>query len=79
MAKFNKEAFTSPKGQIKWAFITGEGRKDKYSVVVSVPEAQAKEAMEAIDLFWKENKPKQAKEYAMHKTVAININFGFIF
>ena len=61
MAKFNKEAFTSPKGQIKWAFITGEGRKDKYSIVISVPEAEAKEAMEAIDLFWKENRPKQAK------------------
>ena len=61
MANYAKEAFTSPKGNLKWAFITGEGRKDKYSVVVSVPEAQAKEAMEVIDLFWKENKPKQAK------------------
>lgn len=61
MAQYPKEAFTSPKGNLKWCFITGEGRKDKYSVVVSVPEAQAKEAMEAIDLFWKENKPKQAK------------------
>lgn len=60
-SKFPKEAFTSPKGNLKWAFITGEGRKDKYSVVVSVPEANAKEAMTAIDAFWKENRPKQAK------------------
>jgi len=61
MAKFHREAITSPKGQIKWAFITGEGRKDKYSVVISVPEAEAKEAMEVIDAFWKENRPKQSK------------------
>jgi len=61
MAQYAKEAFTSPKGNMRWCFITGEGRKDKYSVVISVPEADAKPAMEAIDLFWKENKPKQAK------------------
>lgn len=61
MAGYAKEAFTSPKGNLKWAFITGEGRKGKYSVVVSVPEAEAKEAMDAIDLFWKENKPKGSK------------------
>jgi len=61
MAGYAKEAFTTPKGNLKWAFITGDGRKDKYSIVVSVPEAEAKEAMDAIDAFWKENKPKQAK------------------
>jgi len=61
MAGYAKEAFTSPKGNLKWCFVTGEGRKDKYSVVVSVPEEQAKEAMEAIDQFWKDNRPKQAK------------------
>ena len=56
-----KEAFTSPKGNLKWCFITGEGRKDKYSAVVSVPEAQAKEAIEAIDKFWTDNRPKASK------------------
>lgn len=56
-----KESFTSPKGNLLWCFITGEGRKDKYSTVVKVLEEDAKEAMAAIDLFWKENKPKQAK------------------
>ncbi len=61
MAGYAKEAFTSPKGNMKWAFITGDGRKDKFSIVISVPEAEAKEAMASIDLFWKENKPKQAK------------------
>jgi len=61
MAGYAKEAFTSPKGNMKWAFITGDGRKDKFSIVISVPEAEAKEAMASIDLFWKENKPKQSK------------------
>ena len=61
MAGYAKEAFTSPRGNMKWAFITGDGRKDKFSIVISVPEAEAKEAMAVVDLFWKENKPKQAK------------------
>ena len=58
---YPKEAFTSPKGNMKWAFISGEGRKGKYSIVISVPEAEAKEAMTAMDEFWKENKPKASK------------------
>ncbi len=61
MANYGKEQFTSPKGNLKWAFIDGDGRKDKYSVVVSVPEAEAKEAMAYIDNWWKENRPKQSK------------------
>jgi hypothetical protein len=61
MANYGKEAFTSPKGNLKWAFITGEGRKKKYSVVVSVPEEEAKEAMAYIDQWWKDNRPKQSK------------------
>ena len=61
MANYGKEAFTSPKGNLKWAFITGDGRKDKYSVVVSVPEAEAKEDMAYIDQWWKDNRPKQSK------------------
>lgn len=58
---YDKEAFTSPKGNLKWAFISGDGRKGKYSVAVVVPEAQAKEAMTVIDTFWNENRPKKAK------------------
>ena len=61
MANYGKEAFTSPKGALKWAFITGEGRRDKYSIVISVPEEEAKEAMAYIDQWYKDNKPKQAK------------------
>ncbi len=61
MASYAKESFTTPRGQLKWAFVTGDGRKGKYSVVVSVPEALAKEAIATIDNFWKDNRPKQSK------------------
>ena len=61
MSAYAKEPYTSVKGNLKWAFVTGEGRKDKYSVVVVVPEAEAKEQIAYIDNWWKENKPKQAK------------------
>ena len=63
-----KEQFTSPKGNLKWAFVTGQGKeteknsnKYKYQVVVSVDEADAKEAIAHIDNFWKENRPKGSK------------------
>ena len=63
-----KEKFITPKGNLKWAFVTGKGKeteknsgKYKYSVVVKVLEADAKEAIKHIDEFWAENKPKAAK------------------
>jgi len=73
-----KIKFTSPKGNMKWSFISGLGKeteansgKYKYSVVISVPEAEAKEAMKIIDDFWTENKPKGAK--ARPKTKAYKL------
>lgn len=54
--------FTTPKGNLKWAFISGDGRDGKYSIVVKVPEEQAKAKMAIIDQFWKDNKPQQAKK-----------------
>ena len=61
-----KEKYTTPKGALKWAFVSGKGKEQdngdfKYSVVVKVLEADAKEAMKHIDDFWLENKPKSAK------------------
>jgi len=68
LAKFK---FTTPKGNLKWAFVDGKGKeteqgsgKFKYSVVVKVPLAEAQEAIKVIDEFWTENKPKQAKPKA---------------
>jgi len=68
MANHAKENFTSPKGNLKWAFITKQGKeteqgsgKYKYSIVVKVPKEEAEEAMKFIDTFWADNKPKNAK------------------
>jgi len=64
-----KEKFTTPKGNLKWAFVSGKGKETenngvityKYSVAVKVHEDNCKEEMARIDAFWKENKPNQAK------------------
>lgn len=65
-----KEAFTTPKGNLKWTFVDGQGKeteKDsgqyKYQTVVRVheDEPECKEAIKRIDEFWTENKPKAAK------------------
>lgn len=64
----SKLAFQSPKGEIKWAFISGHGRKNdlngrhEYSIDIVVPQAEARGAIEALDTFWEENKPKDAKQ-----------------
>ncbi len=63
-----KEKFTTPRGNLKWAFIDGLGKeteknsgKYKYSVVVKVHEDDCKDTIKLIDTFWTENKPKGAK------------------
>ena len=67
-AKYPREAFTSPKGNLKWAFVDGQGKENdkgeyKYQVVVSAPESspEVQEAIKHIDEFWAENRPKGAK------------------
>jgi len=70
MANHAKEAYTSPKGNLKWAFVDGMGKeteknsgKYKYSVVVKLlaTDPSCVEAMAHIDQFWIDNKPKNAK------------------
>ena len=68
MATLPKEAYTTPRGNLLWTFIDGKGKeteknsgKYKYQTVVKVPLAEAQEAIDYIDNFWKENKPKAAK------------------
>ena len=65
---YPKEAYTTPKGNLRWAFVDGKGKENKkkpgefkYQVVVSVPLAEAQEAIDYIDNFWKENRPKGSK------------------
>ena len=59
----SKVKFTTPKGNLKWAFISGEGRKGKFSIVVKAhkDEPEVIKAMKAIDDFWTEERPKSAK------------------
>lgn len=63
----SKQSFRSPKGEFRWAYVSGQGRKnlngiDEFSVNVVVPEAEAQAAIDQINEFWNENKPKGAKE-----------------
>lgn len=63
----SKLIFMSPKGEFRWAFISGAGRKNElngkteYSIDVLVPADEAQEAITILDSFWNENKPKGAK------------------
>ena len=65
---YAKEKYTTPKGNLKWAFVDGTGKEQddgshKYSVVVKThkDEPETVKAIAYIDAFWAENKPKQAK------------------
>lgn len=64
MSKMN---FKSPKGEFKWAFISGQGRKNdlngkrEFSIDVVVDKADAQASIDAINTFWEENKPKGSK------------------
>jgi len=70
-AQYPKVPFITPKGNLKWAFVTGKGKESenngvktyKYSVVVKAHKdlPEVIEAMAVIDKFWEENKPKGAK------------------
>lgn len=57
----------SPRGELKWVFIDGEGREDqsgnmKYSACVVMTPEEAQPMIDAIDEFWEENKPRAAKK-----------------
>lgn len=62
----SKQSFRSPKGNLAWAYITGQGRKnlngkDEFTIQVQVPAADAAGAIAEINAFWEANKPKGAK------------------
>lgn len=69
MAKLPKQPITTPKGELRWVFITGEGRpnlngENQYQAVLVLPDGdpRAEELIEQIETFWEENKPKKAGE-----------------
>lgn len=58
--------FMSPKGELEWVTITGEGKQNlsgKFQYVASLvlDEEQAKEVEAELDAFWAANKPKGVK------------------
>lgn len=62
----SKKSFKTPKGELKWAFLDGQGRTNlnglqEFSITVHVPEEEAQEGIDEIEAFWAENKPKGAK------------------
>ena len=76
-----KIKFTTPKGNLKWAFITGKGKEGdngshKYSTVVKAhkDDIGVAEAITAINEFWKDNKPNQAKPRPKSKAYKMEIN-----
>lgn len=63
----SKQIFRTPKGEIRWAYLTGQGKKnlngiDEFTLQIVVPADEAEEAISQIETFWNENKPKGAKE-----------------
>ena len=57
--------FTSPKGEIEWATIDGEGKENlsgKLQYVASIVIASDDAVLETIKEFWNENKPKGFKK-----------------
>lgn len=67
MARHPHEAFTSPKGFLTANHIEKPNKKGKLKTIVVVPKAEAQEAMDYIDNFWKENRPKGSKIQPKHK------------
>lgn len=84
---YPKVKWTTPKGNLKWAFVTGDGRKDKFSVVVKVhkDEPECIEAMALIDQFWVDNKPQgskarpKTKAYKMEEDEETGVETGFVY
>lgn len=69
MSKRIVKTINTPKGELAWVFITGEGKEDlngnpRYSASVYFPKDSKEFAKYQADVmaFWEENKPKSAKK-----------------
>jgi hypothetical protein len=63
----SKIKITTPKGSLKWAQITGKGKKDLqgrdiFSVDIEMTTEVGQALMDKIDALWETDKPKGAKE-----------------
>jgi len=62
----NVKNVTTPRGEIRWAIISGKGKtdlkgRDIYTVDLVLSEEEAAPLIEEIQDYWEENKPKGAK------------------
>jgi hypothetical protein len=63
----SKIKITTPRGELKWASVTGAGKKDLqgrdiFSVDIEISADVGKELMDQIDGLWESDKPKGAKD-----------------
>ena len=63
----SKIKITTPKGELKWATVTGAGKKDLqgrdiFSVDIEMPTERAQPVVDAINELWESDKPKGAKD-----------------
>jgi hypothetical protein len=63
----SKIKITTPRGELKWASVTGAGKKDLqgrdiFSVDMEISADVGKELMDQIDGLWESDKPKGAKD-----------------
>lgn len=69
MAKKPTQSINSPKGELRWIFITGEGKEDlngnpRYSASIyfKKDDPALKAFQKEVEAFWEANKPKTAKK-----------------
>ena len=63
----SKIKITTPKGELKWASVTGAGKKDLqgrdiFSVDIEMPLERAQPLVDEINGLWESDKPKGAKD-----------------
>jgi hypothetical protein len=63
----SKIKITTPKGELKWAQVTGAGKKDLqgrdiFSVDIEMPTERAQPVVDEINALWESDKPKGAKD-----------------
>ena len=63
----SKIKITTPKGELKWASVTGAGKKDLqgrdiFSVDIEMPYDRAQPLVDEINALWESDKPKGAKD-----------------
>ncbi|BAF69569.1 ssDNA-binding protein [Nitratiruptor sp. SB155-2] len=87
MANLAKQPIITPRGKLRWVFVTGQGRpnlngENQYQAVLVLPDGskEADDLIAQIEQFWEDNKPKNARDpksmgYRTNKDGEIEFNF----